>query len=370
MILLNDFQRQWEDTGEAVLQATAAVGESGWYILGQRVRCFETALAEAWGAKYAVGVASGLDAIEISLKAIGCKAGDKVLTTPLSAFATTLAIVKLGAVPVFADTDEYGLIDLGRCREILAANRGIRFLLPVHLYGHALDMAQLRSLRDEFECLVVEDCGQSILASFAGIRVGTVGDLAATSFYPTKNLGAIGDGGAILTDRGQENLVCRALRDYGQTGKYRHDYIGYNSRMDELQAAILVQAFLPRLTAWTDRRCTIAGRYCAGIRNLHIRVPGAPPGSESVWHLFPVLVDPGRKRAFQDYLATHGVASGEHYPMLIPFQKALAGAEYEMIGDCERAATLAASEVSLPIHAYLRDSEIDHVIHSCNQWEG
>ena len=370
MILLNDFRRQWEDTGTAVLQATAAVGESGWYILGQRVRCFETALAEAWHSKYAVGVASGLDAIEISLKALGCGRGDKVLTTPLSAFATTLAIVKLGAIPVFVDTDEYGLIDLQQCRGILSERRDIRFLVPVHLYGHALDLAQLRQLGEEFGCMVVEDCAQAIMASFRGIPVGTVGQLAATSFYPTKNLGAIGDAGAILTDREEENLICRGLRDYGQTAKYRHDYIGYNSRMDELQAAILHEVFLPKLSQWTARRRSAASKYCAGIHNPHIRVPGTPPGSDSVWHLFPVLVEPARRSGFENYLAAQGIATGEHYPTLIPLQKALAGSEYEMASDCKQAAAIAASEVSLPIHPYLHDSEIDRVIDICNQWEG
>lgn len=370
MIPLNDFDRQWEDTKEAVLQATAVVGQSGWYILGRQLTSFETALAAAWQMQCVVGVASGLDAIEISLKALGCRPGDKVLTTPLSAFATTLAIVKLGAIPVFADTDEYGLIDLGQARRILSERPDIRFMVPVHLYGHALDLRELRALRDEFDCRVVEDCAQSILASFAGIRAGTVGQLAATSFYPTKNLGALGDAGAILTNSEENQLACRALRDYGQTRKYQHDYIGYNSRMDELQAAIMLWAFLPKLSAWTDRRRSIAKKYHDEIRNSSIRTMGAPPESESVWHLFPVLVDPRRKVAFRDYLATEGVTSGEHYPTLIPSQKALTGIEHEVIGDCERAAAIVASELSIPIHPYLLDAEVDRVIEICNRWEG
>src|SRR5436853_3601462 len=155
MILLNDFQRQWRDTREGVLEAVDAVGESGWYILGEEVRQFESALARHWSTAHAVGVASGLDAIEISLRVLGCKAGDRVLTTPLSAFATTLAIVKLGAIPVFVDTDEYGLIDLEACRQILSARPEIRFFVPVHLYGHALDAAALRALRNDFGCAIV-----------------------------------------------------------------------------------------------------------------------------------------------------------------------------------------------------------------------
>ena len=185
MIQLNDFERQWRDTREAVLEAVAAVGESGWYILGEEVRELEAILARHWTAAHAVGVASGLDALEISLRVLGCKPGDRVLTTPLSAFATTLAIVRVGAVPVFVDTDEFGLIDLQACRKVLEKRRDIRFMVPVHLYGHALNMRELRALQEEFACLIVEDCAQSISATFDGVPAGSVGDLAATSFYPT-----------------------------------------------------------------------------------------------------------------------------------------------------------------------------------------
>ena len=165
MITLNDFQRQWDDICADVLAAVETVGLSGWYILGGEVVAFEQALAEQWGLRHSVGVASGLDAIEISLKTLGCRRGDSVLTTPMSAFATTLAIVKLGAVPIFADCDEYGLVDLKQCGEILRARPEIRYFVPVHLYGHSLDLTELRSLRDEYGLRIVEDCAQSIGAS-------------------------------------------------------------------------------------------------------------------------------------------------------------------------------------------------------------
>src|SRR5438067_366058 len=173
MIQLNDFKRQWADTRLAAVTAFSEIGESGYYVLGPEVREFEEALADYWDRACAVGVASGLDAIEIALKARGCKPGDKVLTTPLSAFATTMAIVKAGAIPVFVDTDRYGLIDLDLCRTTLAKRPDIRFLLPVHLYGHALDMRRLAALRDEFGCQILEDCAQSIGASHNGLPAGT-----------------------------------------------------------------------------------------------------------------------------------------------------------------------------------------------------
>lgn len=370
MILLNDFKRQWEDTKDAVLGAVSAVGESGWYILGEQTKCFEAALAQCWGMRYAVGVASGLDAIEIALRILGCKPGDKVLTTPLSAFATTLAIVKTGATPVFVDTDCCGLIDLEQCRSLLARHREIRFMVPVHLYGHTLDLAALSSLREEFGCAIVEDCAQSILSSSNGAAAGSVGDLAATSFYPTKNLGALGDGGAILTNREQFVSAARVLRDYGQTRKYQHDEIGCNSRLDELQAAIMARAYLPRLAAWTDRRRQIARSYREGIRHGGIQVIEPPANCDPVWHLFPVRVNPVSKAGFMQYLRANGISSGEHYPMLIPDQQALHGVPHELTGSCPIARGIAASEVSLPIHPYLTDGEVDKVIEACNRWRG
>jgi dTDP-4-amino-4,6-dideoxygalactose transaminase len=367
MIPAHDFKRQWEDVREEAVDAFLKVAQSGWYILGAEVREFEAALAEYWGTRHSVGVASGLDAIEISLKILGCRPGDRVLTTPLSAFATTLAILKLGAVPVFVDTDERGLIDLDRCRDLLARRSDIRFFVPVHLYGHALDVGGLRRLREEFGLNVVEDCAQSIGARFRGEATGTAGQLAATSFYPTKNLGALGDGGAILTDREEWQVQAAALRDYGQSSKYRHEYEGYNSRLDELQAALLRRVMLPRLDRWIERRRALAREYLAGIRHPEVRCPGAPEGSDSCWHLFPVFVPPVRKGAFLDHLRKSGVTAGEHYPIAIPDQPAMARA-HELTDECASARRVAASEVSLPIHPYLTQAEAESVINAVNSW--
>jgi dTDP-4-amino-4,6-dideoxygalactose transaminase len=370
MIQLNDFRRQWEDTREAALEAFAAVGASGWYILGNEVRAFESALADCWRMNHAVGVASGLDALEIALRIAGCRPGDRVLTTPLSAFATTLAIVKLGATPCFVDTDEHGLIDLERCRAILAHRSDIRFLLPVHLYGHSLDPAALAALTDRFGCTIVEDCAQSVLAGSRGKLTGTTGRLAATSFYPTKNLGAMGDGGAILANDEADAAAARALRDYGQTAKYQHEVTGYNSRLDELQAALLRRVYLPKLAGWTVRRKRIAARYLACIHNPCVRPMAPPAWSDSAWHLFPVRVAPERKKEFISYLKQNDIASGEHYPTLIPDQIALRDIACERLDDCAAAQAIARSEVSLPIHPYLTDEEADRVIEVCNGWRG
>ena len=368
MILLNDFKKQWQETSAGVLDTVNAVGESGWYILGQNVARFEADLAAYWGLSHAVGVASGLDALELSLRILGCGPGDLVLTSPISAFATVLAILKLQAIPVFADCDQYGLIDLDACRGILRRRAGLRYFVPVHLYGHALDLAKLQALRDEFDLKIVEDCAQAIGARHDGKVVGTVGQMTATSFYPTKNLGALGDGGAILTNDPALAEKARQLRDYGQSAKYHHDTLGYNSRLDELQAALLANVSLPRLDAWTEVRRRVAGRYLEGIRNARITVCGAPPGSSSSWHLFPVLIAVAHKDAFRKHLQACGISSAEHYPLALVEQVALRQLHGDYIGECTRAREFCHAEVSLPIHPYLSDEEVETVIEACNSW--
>lgn len=370
MILLNDFQRQWRDTEDSVIQAVRAIGAHGWYVLGEEVSGFEAEIAASWGFHHAVGVASGLDAIEIALRVLGCKPGDRVITTPVSAFATTLAIVKLGAIPVFVDVDSYGLMDLAACRKVLQRRRNIRFAVPVHLYGHALDPDELERIRHDCACCVVEDCAQSIGATARGWSTGSVGEIAATSFYPTKNLGALGDGGAVLTNSAQLATAVRTLRDYGQSAKYRHTEIGYNSRLDELQAGIMRRAYLPRLAEWIERRRSIAAQYRAGIHNPGMLIPGAPPHSHSCWHLFPILVPPDRKAPFILYMKDRGILCGEHYPIAIPCQEAMRHAAFEMESDCVAALAWCAREVSLPIHPYLEDWEVEYVIEACNAWRG
>jgi dTDP-3-amino-3,4,6-trideoxy-alpha-D-glucose transaminase len=317
---------------------------------------------------YAVGVASGLDAIEIGLRVLGCRAGDRVLTTPLTAFATTLAILKLGAVPIFVDTDERGLIDLERCRELLQRRRDIGYFVPVHLYGHSLDLEALRELRESYGIKIVEDCAQSIGASFAGKPTGSAGDVAATSFYPTKNLGAMGDGGALLTNDFGFHGQASALRDYGQSAKYRHELIGYNSRLDELQAAFLRRVSLPRLESWTQRRGEIARRYLDQIRHPEVKLVDAPEGSVSSWHLFPVWVKPEKRDGFLNHLKAEGIGAGVHYPVIVVDQPALSRVAHEF-GDCSRARYLAATEVSLPIHPYLTDAEVERVIEAVLSWK-
>jgi dTDP-3-amino-3,4,6-trideoxy-alpha-D-glucose transaminase len=368
-VQLNDFRRQWRSISSDALQAVERVGASGWYILGEEVRAFETALAEIWPVPRAVGVGSGLDALEIGLRALGVEPGAGVLTTPLSAFATTLAILRVGARPVFVDVDAAGLIDLARCRERLEKPRPPACLLPVHLYGHALDAEELRALQADFPIRVLEDCAQSNGASSHGFATGTVGHAAATSFYPTKNLGALGDGGAVLTADPVIAERAAVLRHYGQTAHYEYRLVGLNSRLDELHAAVLRTAMLPRLAGWNDRRRRIARRLRAEIEHPRIALPPVPDGSCSCWHLFPVLVAPELRESFQEHLRAMGIASGRHYPRLITEQPALRNAgAVEVAGTLANAQRFAAGEVSLPVHPFLDEEEVSRIVTACNSW--
>ncbi len=368
-IQLADFKRQWGSIRGRALAAVDRVGESGWLILGAEVAAFERELATACGIAHVVGCASGLDALEICLRAAGVGEGDRVLTTPLSAFATALAIVRAGAEPVFTDVDDSGLLDLDLAERMLARDARIRAVVPVHLFGHALDMNRLEAIAEAYDAAVIEDCAQAIGARSHDRPVGSVGVAGATSFYPTKNLGALGDGGAVLTRDSAIAVSARRLRDYGQSAKYVHDQLGLNSRLDEVQAAILRDALLPQLTAGTARRKAIAARYRREISAPDLIFPPSPPGSESVWHLFPVLTRADRDR-FRAHLADRCIASSVHYPVLISDQRGLREAfPHAIYEDMPVARRFAEHEVSLPLHAYLTDDEVDRVISACNEWQ-
>lgn len=372
LIQLADFRRQWEQSRVVYLEAMERVGRSGWLILGKEVDAFERELAAYWGLPHAIGVGNGLDALELSFRALGAKPGDVYLTTPLSAFATTLAILKVGGVPVFADVDASGLLDLESAESLLRTfSQKPRFFVPVHLFGHAMDLRALDDFTRRHELVLVEDCAQAIGATSEDKVVGSVGVMSATSFYPTKNLGAFGDGGAVLTADAKLVDSVRCLRDYGQTDKYVHDLVGLNSRLDELQAALLRSVQLPLLAEQTARRSAIARALLEGVSNPRISLPVVPKGTKSVWHLFPVLVS-GDRESFRAHLKGRGVATGLHYPRLIPHQKAMAGAGLSAGADGHwpMAERFARDEVSLPMHPFLSDEDVGRVIEACNSWKG
>lgn len=364
-VAANDFAAQWEEIGADALDAVDRVGRSGWLVLGREVEQFEVELAAWWGVEHAVGVASGMDALEISLRCAGIGPGDRVLTTPLTAFATTLAVLRAGAEPVWVDTDAAGNLDLAAADAALEDDPRIRAVLPVHLYGHPLDPGALAALVERHDVALVEDCAQSAGATRDGRPTGTVGRLAATSLYPTKNLGAYGDGGVVLTDDGDLAERARVLRNYGQEARYTHVEPGLNSRLDEVQAAIVRSALLPRLDGWLARRAAIAERYVAALDGTRLR-PIRPTGGSSANHLFPVEALDGEPRALRDRLAADGIGVGRHYPTLCPDQPACRGAGV-VVGALANARRVAEREISLPIHPQLDDAAVDRVIDACRR---
>ncbi len=359
----NDFARQWQDVRGEALEAVDRVGRSGWLILGDEVRAFEQALAQWIGIPHAVGVASGLDALEIALRCSGVGAGARVLTTPLTAFATTLAILRAGAEPVWCDVDESGGLDLDLVDAALSADGSIRAILPVHLYGHPLDPSVLERIAAAHEVLVIEDCAQSLGAERDGRPTGLAGVAAGLSLYPTKNLGAMGDAGVLLTRDEALAERARTLRNYGQRSRYEHVELGLNSRLDELQAAILRSALLDRLPHWLQRRRDIAALYGAAFADCQLRPITAIQGV-SAHHLFPVEVPEGQLPTVTRRLAERGIGVGRHYPTLCPDQPAVRGRGV-VLGPLPIARRLAEREISLPIHPYLKDEELEIVIRAC-----
>ncbi len=342
------------EDGPAVEAAIRRVVDRGWYVLGPEVDAFERAFAAATSASHAVGVGTGTDAIAIILRALDIGPGDEVITTPVSAAYTALACMMVGARPVFADVDPARLTLDPQAIEAAISPR-TRAILPVHLYGQPADMPAIMAIAARHRVAVVEDCCQAHLARCAGRPVGSFGTAAAYSFYPTKNLGALGDGGALTTN--DPNLAARAarVRNGGQTDRYHHGEMGVNSRLDDMQAAILA-ARLPFLQGWTEMRRAHAARYrtlLAGMASIDV-----PPEFDAghVYHLFPVL-SPHRDR-LQAFLRDEGIETLIHYPVPIPRQPAL---QRERPAACPIADRICAEILSLPLYPGIPDEQIVQV---------
>jgi dTDP-4-amino-4,6-dideoxygalactose transaminase len=344
--------------GEDAADVRAAVERviaRGWFILGPEVEAFESEFAAASGARHAIGVGTGTDAIALTLRALDIGPGDEVITTPLSAAYSAMAIVMCGARPVFADVDPDRLtLDPRHVEAAITART--RAILPVHLYGQPAAIRDLAAIAERHNLALVEDCCQAHLATETetGRPVGTIGIAGAFSFYPTKNLGAIGDGGAVVTNDMQLAARLRRLRNGGQTDRYHHQEVGVNSRLDELQAAVL-RARLPRVQKWTERRRLLAARYRRALSGSGVTVPPqVDPGH--VYHLF--VVRSAARADLQAHLADRGVETLIHYPLAIPRQPAFARTTPASFPVAERAC----SEVlSLPLHPNLRDDDVDFV---------
>lgn len=342
---------------EGLLHAFSQVSQSEWFVMGGRLAAFERAYANYLGVAHCIGVGNGFDALKIGLMALGIGPGDEVVVPAHTFAACPMAIAEVGATPVMADVlDVNGCIDPQQVEMVLTPRT--RCIMPVHLYGFPCDMDALMQLANSHGIYVLEDNAQAQGATWKGQKTGSIGHLAATSFYPTKNLGALGDGGALTTQLESLSTRILALRNYGSSQKYDHREVGVNSRLDELQAAFL-QVKLPLLNTWNAERAKLAGYYTEALRGIPgLQLPEAMPGSEPAFHLFPIRVT--LRNALAQYLAQQGIGTRIHYPLPNHLQPAFAYLGYQK-GDFPVAEAIAATTLSLPLYPGLNEELVARV---------
>ena len=364
-IPVNSLLRHVAPLGDALTEAASEVIRSGYFVLGGQVGRFERAFADYCGTRHCIGVANGTDALELALKALGVGAGHRVVVAANAAMYGTTAVLACQAEPLFVDvTPGTATLDPQALRAALAAEPGIRAVIVTHLYGRLAAMDDIVAACRAAGVPIVEDCAQAHGAALPdGRRAGAIGDIASFSFYPTKNLGALGDGGAITT--GDDGLAERArrLRQYGWTHKYTNGLPGgRNSRLDELQAAALM-VMLPLLDDWNARRRAIANRYSAGIRHAAIDVPPAS-GDDYVAHLY--VVRTAARDALREHLAAHGVQTDVHYPIPDHRQPCFDGRFESVALPVTEADAL--QVLTLPCFPEMTDDEVERVVAACNSF--
>jgi len=368
-IAMVDLRAGYDAQRSEIDAAVKRVLDSGWYILGRECERFEQDFAAWCGAGRAVGVGNGTDAIVIALKALNVGRGDAVFTVSHTAVATVAAVEMSGAAPVLVDIDPATLtIDLSHLEDaIRACTAGRpRAVIAVHLYGHPCDMDALAALCSRHGLFLIEDCAQAHGAMTGGRRAGTMGDVATFSFYPTKNLGAFGDGGAVLTRNGALADKAMALRQYGWRERYLSDVSGMNSRLDEIQAAML-GVRLTRLDAELARRRVIAAAYDRALSPL-IHVPAARHGIQHAYHLYVVRTP--RRDALAAALKAANIGTGVHYPVPVHLQKAYHGRIALGPGGLARTEQAAREVLSLPMHPFLSDTDVERVTAAVQDWAG
>jgi dTDP-4-amino-4,6-dideoxygalactose transaminase len=370
-----DFSREFAEIREEVLAAIAGVCESQRFILGPEVARFEAAAAAACGVPFAIGCASGTDALWLALAALKIGAGDAVITTPFSFFATVSSILRVGARPVLADIDaETFNLSAGAVAEVLRRG-GERFagVMPVHLYGQCADMTAFTALARGRGLKVVEDAAQAFGASWAGVKAGGLGDAAAFSFYPTKNLAAFGDAGMVSTRDEVTAELAKMLRQHGMRRRYYHDEVGWNSRLDTLQAAVL-EVKLRRVEAGNRRRLELASLYnerftAAGLVGKTtaegVVLPFTDPRAEHVFHQYVIRAP--RRDALREYLTAHSIGSEVYYPLVLSLQESLKFLGYKK-GDFPVSERAAEEVLALPIYPELRVEELDSVVEAIRRF--
>lgn len=350
-----DLSRHVESVRPQLDDAYARVLGRGRFVLGEELEQFESAFARYCGTRHAIGVASGTDAITIALAAAGISRGDEVVTAANTCVPTIVGIEQTGATPVLADVDSATLtIDPADVERVITSRT--RAIVPVHLYGQMANMTPLVELAAAHDLELIEDCAQSHGAAYVDRRAGSVGRAGAFSFYPTKNLGALGDGGAIVTDDDELAERVRLLRNYGERKRFEHILRGWNSRLDELQAAIL-GAQLPLLEAWNERRRHVAAIYEDALAGSSVLAPREASGRRHVYHLY--VVQTAARDRFRNALDQRGVATAIHYPR--PVHRQPAYTELDRAGELCVAEAASLEIVSIPLHAHLTDAEVTHI---------
>lgn len=365
---LLDLRRGYEPLREEILQAIARVCDSQQFILGDEVKKFEQEAASFLGSEACVACASGTDALWLALVAAGVEAGDSVITTPFSFFASASSIIRAGGRPIFADIDPETLnLSPSSVESCAQTGARVRAILPVHLYGQCADVDSLRGIASELKLALVEDAAQAFGATWRGQRAGNLGIAAAFSFYPTKNLSAFGDAGCVTTNDAKLAARMRSLRTHGSTERYYHDEMGWNCRMDSIQAAVL-RVKLKHLEDWNHQRRAHARFYDAHFAAAGLSAAGGPvrllhtlPQAGHIYHQYVVRV--ARRDELRAYLAEHGVGTEIYYPVPLHLQKCLAYLGYSA-GDLPEAERAAQEVLALPIFPELTEEEQSQVVDS------
>lgn len=357
-----ELKKQYDLYAEEYEENALTAMRSGWYILGNELKEFEISFAEYMGAKYCIGVNSGLDALILAVRALEIGPGDEVIVPANTYIASVLGITENGATPVFVEPDAFYNIDVEKIEEAITDRT--KAILPVHLYGQSADMKAICTIADKYGLFVIEDCAQSHGAKFQNKYTGTWGSIGCFSFYPTKPMGALGDSGALLTDNPVLAEKIRKLRNYGSGVKYINEMTGKNTRLDEIQAAVL-KVSLRHLQEGNSYRKRIAERYLSEIKNPLIQLPQTKAGCEHVYHVFAIQCK--NRDKLQKYLNDNGIETLIHYPIPPHMQECYRYLGYKE-GDYVISERIAKQELSLPIYNGMPENDIDAVISAINNY--
>lgn len=364
-ILPNNLKRQHDIYTEEYNNKAIEVLNSGWYVLGKEVEEFEKEFSNYIGVEYTVGLASGLDALQLAFRILGIKQGDEVIVASNAYIACVMGITMNGATPIFVEPDEYDNIDVNKIEEKITTNT--KAILAVHLFGQSCDMSKIMEIAHKYNLKVVEDCAQAHGTTWNGKTCGSIGDIGCFSFYPTKGLGAFGDGGALTTNNLEYSEKAKMLRNYGSKVHYEFEEVGMNSRLDELQAGLL-RVKLAHLNELNEERNVIADRYNKEINNPLITPLKTRPNSNNTWHQYVIHVSNGLRDRLIEYLNSYEIGTIIHYPIPPHLSKAYQHLGYKK-GDFPIAEKYANEVLSIPMYNGITKEEQDFIIEKLNQFK-